>query len=76
MRLGSPTRSPEPQSLRGRTFLFLAIRAGAPLREGGVRCPLKSGLAGRWSFSVNGNWRVTFEFRDGSSYVLDYEDYH
>lgn len=30
-------------------------------------------------FSVrkkNGNWRLTFEFRDGHAYVLDYEDYH
>jgi proteic killer suppression protein len=25
---------------------------------------------------VNGNWRLTFEFRDGQAYVLDYEDYH
>ncbi len=25
---------------------------------------------------VNGNWRFTFEFREGQSYVLDYEDYH
>ena len=25
---------------------------------------------------VNGNWRVTFEFKDGHAYVLDYEDYH
>jgi len=25
---------------------------------------------------VNGNWRLTFEFRDGNVYVLDYEDYH
>jgi toxin HigB-1 len=30
----------------------------------------------RWSVWVNGNWRVTFEFRDGHAYVLDYEDYH
>jgi proteic killer suppression protein len=22
------------------------------------------------------NWRLTFEFRDGQAYVLDYEDYH
>ena len=29
-----------------------------------------------WSIWVNGNWRVTFEFRDGNAYVLDYEDYH
>lgn len=38
--------------------------------------PLKGELHGRWSIMVNGNWRVTFEFRDGNAYVLDYEDYH
>jgi len=38
--------------------------------------PLKGEMAGRWSINVNGNWRVTFEFRDGNAYVLDYEDYH
>jgi proteic killer suppression protein len=38
--------------------------------------PLKGELAGRWSITVNGNWRVTFEFREGNAYVLDYEDYH
>lgn len=31
---------------------------------------------GRWSIRVNGNWRITFEVRDGHAYVLDYEDYH
>ncbi|WP_163576306.1 type II toxin-antitoxin system RelE/ParE family toxin [Halomonas faecis] len=30
----------------------------------------------RWSIWVNGNWRLTFEFRDGNAHVLDYEDYH
>lgn len=38
--------------------------------------PLKGKLKGRWSVSVSGNWRVTFEFRDGNAYILDYEDYH
>lgn len=38
--------------------------------------PLKGELRGRWSISVNGNWRITFEFRDANAYVLDYEDYH
>jgi len=38
--------------------------------------PLKGRLDGRWSITVNGNWRMTFEFRDGNAYVLDYEDYH
>lgn len=38
--------------------------------------PLRGQLSGRWSVMVNGNWRLTFEFRDGDAYVLDYEDYH
>ncbi|MFN7136674.1 MAG: type II toxin-antitoxin system RelE/ParE family toxin [Thermomonas sp.] len=37
---------------------------------------LKGAMQGRWSITVSGNWRVTFEFRDGNAYVLDYEDYH
>jgi proteic killer suppression protein len=38
--------------------------------------PLKGREKGRWSIWVNGSWRLTFEFRDGDAYALDYEDYH
>jgi proteic killer suppression protein len=38
--------------------------------------PLKGELSGRWSITVSGNWRLTFEFQNGNAYVLDYEDYH
>jgi len=38
--------------------------------------PLKRDRAGQWSIWVNGNWRMTFEFREGNAYVVDYEDYH
>lgn len=38
--------------------------------------PLKGRSKGRWSTVVSGKWRLTFEFRDGNAYVLDYEDYH
>ncbi len=38
--------------------------------------PLKGDKVGRWSITVSGNWRMTFEFREGNAYVLDYEDYH
>ena len=38
--------------------------------------PLKGRVKNRWSIWVSGNWRLTFEFRDGNAYVLDYEDYH
>ena len=36
---------------------------------------LKGSGQERWSIWVNGNWRLTFEFREGDAYVLDYEDY-
>jgi proteic killer suppression protein len=43
----------------------------------GLRChPLEGEEKSRWSIGVNGNWRLTFEFRDGHAYVPDYEDYH
>lgn len=37
---------------------------------------LRGEQASRWSIRVSGNWRLTFEFRDGDAHVLDYEDYH
>ncbi len=32
--------------------------------------------AGTWSFSVSGNWRLTFRILDGEIVDLDLEDYH
>ncbi len=37
---------------------------------------LKGSDKDRWSVWVNGNWRITFEFRDSHVFVLNYEDYH
>ena len=31
---------------------------------------------GVWSVDVSGNWRITFEFKDGDAYVVNYEDPH
>lgn len=38
--------------------------------------PLVGGLAGHYSVSVNGNWRLTFCFEDGDAVLVDYQDYH
>ncbi|MBR7890096.1 type II toxin-antitoxin system RelE/ParE family toxin [Marinomonas sp. A79] len=38
--------------------------------------PLKGDRDEIWSITVNGNWRITFEFIDGNAYILNYEDYH
>ena len=38
--------------------------------------PLKGELAGCWSLTVSGNWRLIFRFEDGDAYDLDLLDYH
>jgi toxin HigB-1 len=38
--------------------------------------PLKGQEAGRWSVTVNGNWRLTYAFEKGDAILIDYEDYH
>ncbi|KIP87329.1 peptidase [Stenotrophomonas maltophilia] len=38
--------------------------------------PLKGKLAGHWSVSVNGNWRLTFLFEGDNAILVDYQDYH
>jgi len=38
--------------------------------------PLKGSLAGHWSVSVNGNWRLTFAFEGVDAVLVDYHDYH
>ena len=38
--------------------------------------PLKGDRVGTWSITVNGNWRITFEFRESNAYIVNYEDYH
>jgi proteic killer suppression protein len=35
--------------------------------------PKKKGV---WSVKVSGNWRVTFRFKGGDAYDVDYKDYH
>ena len=37
---------------------------------------LKGKLRGIWSVKVSGNWRITFRFKEGNAYVVDYQDYH
>ncbi len=36
--------------------------------------PLKGNRDGIWSITVNGKWRITFEFINGNAFILNYED--
>ncbi|QFY89741.1 type II toxin-antitoxin system RelE/ParE family toxin [Magnetovirga frankeli] len=38
--------------------------------------PLAGDLAGHWSVTVNGNWRMTFVFEGEDAVLVDYRDYH
>ena len=37
---------------------------------------LRGNRRASYAFHVTANWRLTFKFRDGDAYDLDYEDYH
>ena len=37
---------------------------------------LKGARKNLWSITVNGNWRITFQFEAGNVYIVNYEDYH
>ena len=38
--------------------------------------PLQPKSESRWAVSISGNWRITFKFRNGDAYEVNYEDYH
>ncbi len=38
--------------------------------------PLSGKLAGHYSITVNGNWRLTFVFEGNDAVLVDYQDYH
>ncbi|MDA3861218.1 MAG: type II toxin-antitoxin system RelE/ParE family toxin [Melioribacteraceae bacterium] len=38
--------------------------------------PLKGKMEGFWAIDVSGNWRITFEFKDGDVFIVNYKDYH
>lgn len=38
--------------------------------------PLKGKKKGLWAVRVSGNWRITFQFKNGDAEIVDYLDYH
>ena len=38
--------------------------------------PLKGRLKGHWAVKISGNWRLTFRFRNGDAFDVNYVDYH
>ena len=54
-----------------------AAQAPEDMNLPGWRLHLLTGnLAGHWSVTVNGNWRLTFRFEGEDAVLVDYQDYH
>lgn len=52
-----------------------ALRDLSPLKSVGLR-ELKGARASQWAMTVNGPWRICFEFRAGDAYEVEIVDYH
>ena len=66
-----------PRLRRILTALSEAQRPGDLATRPGYRLhPLKGELAGLWSISVSGNWRVVFRFKGNEAVDVDLVDYH
>lgn len=71
-----------PSKLVARIVDVLAIIEAAPNVQKigtfpGLRVhPLKGELAGFWSISISGNWRMIFREEAGEVFDLDVLDYH
>lgn len=62
-----------------RLQLFALNRAERPedmVAPGWRLHPLSGDLAGFWSVTVNGNWRLIFRFVERDVELIDYLDYH
>jgi proteic killer suppression protein len=75
-----------PNQFRGLDFeaaidLLLALNAAgslsdlSPLRSVGLH-KLKGDRKDQWAMTVNGRWRICFEFRKGDAYDVEIVDYH
>ena len=66
-----------PRLRRILTVLEEAQRPGDVATRPGYRLhPLKGDMAGLWSISVSGNWRVVFRFEDSEVVDVELVDYH
>jgi proteic killer suppression protein len=76
----------KPRQFRGLDFeaaidLLLALNVAqslrdlSPLKSVGLH-KLKGDRKQQWAMTVNGPWRICFEFRKGDAYNVEIVDYH
>ena len=76
----------QPNQFRGLDFetaidLLLALNVAtslrdfSPLKSVGLH-KLKGARKHQWAMTVNGPWRICFEFKSGDAYQVEIVDYH
>ena len=65
-----------PRLLRQLVRLESAIEPEDMNVKGWAFHRLSGPLAGHFSVSVSGHWRLTFAFEDGNAVMVDYQDHH
>jgi proteic killer suppression protein len=70
------------QPAHGGKLILLLTRLNLASEPNDMNAPgfdlhaLRGDRVGRYAVSVNGNWRLTFEFAGTDAILVDYEDYH
>ena len=52
-----------------------SLKDMSPLKSIGLH-KLKGNRKGQWAMTVNGPWRICFQFRNGDAYDVEIVDYH
>ncbi|HEX2447927.1 MAG TPA: type II toxin-antitoxin system RelE/ParE family toxin [Methyloceanibacter sp.] len=66
----------DPQGLgRRRTKSVQRLGDLSPLKSVGLH-KLKGARKHQWAMTVNGPWRICFEFKKGDAYQVEIVDYH
>lgn len=53
----------------------VSLRDLSPLKSVGLH-KLAGNRSGQWAMTINGPWRICFEFKDGDAYDVEITDYH
>lgn len=69
-------RPDHAEKLRKQLFALDLAKGPADMSAPGWRLHQLSGREKHWSLTINGNWRLVFDFVGGDAVLVDYRDYH
>ena len=69
-------RPDHADKLRKQLFALDLAKEPADMNAPGWRLHRLAGKEKHWALTVNGNWRLVFDFDGGDAVLVDYRDYH